>query len=194
MRLHYFLILFFGLCLTAPTRGNSTLKGKEENQNEPTSAAQGDLTETNVDTEAILRSIKAAAAAASAKGKYALNQRDVMKGRFAANSATRKYKLKAAVDAEVKSAKVKAATTAAKAKQSGPEVNANANRGGPEAAYLAPLDTTSPIVARGFFDNAIVQVFRMLKQSGLINDVIRMALTDEEVRGAVAEITIDLVR
>lgn len=38
-----------------------------------------------------------------------------------------------------------------------------------------------------------VLIFDALKESGLINDVIKMSLTDDETRAAVADITIDLI-
>lgn len=48
--------------------------------------------------------------------------------------------------------------------------------------------------SRSLLDDAMTQVFVALKRSGLINYVIRLSLTDEEVRAGVADITIELIR
>lgn len=48
--------------------------------------------------------------------------------------------------------------------------------------------------SRNLLDDAMTQVFVALKRSGLINYVIRLSLTDEEVRAGVADITIELIR
>ncbi|EGW32229.1 uncharacterized protein SPAPADRAFT_138221, partial [Spathaspora passalidarum NRRL Y-27907] len=47
---------------------------------------------------------------------------------------------------------------------------------------------------RDLVDKMLVRVFHSLKKSGLINDIIRMSLTDDEVRESVASITIELLR
>lgn len=46
---------------------------------------------------------------------------------------------------------------------------------------------------RGLIDDAMVQIFVLLKRSGLINSVIRQSLVDEQVRSGVAKITIELI-
>ncbi|SGZ56089.1 CIC11C00000002794 [Sungouiella intermedia] len=48
--------------------------------------------------------------------------------------------------------------------------------------------------ARTLIEDVMTQVFVALKRSGLINYVIRLSLTDEEVRAGVADITIELIR
>lgn len=47
---------------------------------------------------------------------------------------------------------------------------------------------------RTLVEDAMTQVFVALKRSGLINYVIRLSLTDDEVRAGVADITIELIR
>lgn len=47
--------------------------------------------------------------------------------------------------------------------------------------------------SRTFLDDAMVQIFTLLKRSGLINNIIRQSLTDPQVRAGVADITVELI-
>lgn len=60
------------------------------------------------------------------------------------------------------------------------------------ALALAEDDFT--LDTRGLVDDVMTQVFVALKRSGLIDHIIRMSLTDDEVRSLVASITIELIR
>uniref|UniRef100_A0A0L0NVI3 Uncharacterized protein n=1 Tax=Candidozyma auris TaxID=498019 RepID=A0A0L0NVI3_CANAR len=49
------------------------------------------------------------------------------------------------------------------------------------------------LAERAFLDDAMVHIFVLLKRSGLINSIIRQSLSDEDVREAIAKITIELI-
>ncbi|CAK7895459.1 hypothetical protein CAAN1_12S04698 [[Candida] anglica] len=59
-----------------------------------------------------------------------------------------------------------------------------------------PTETKQPIEVvekRDLVDDLLVKVFTALKDSGLVTSIVKMSLTDDEVRPAITEITIDLI-
>lgn len=64
----------------------------------------------------------------------------------------------------------------------------------PPKREVIDSDSSHELEARSLIDNVMTQVFVALKRSGLINYVIRLSLTDAEVRAGVADITIELIR
>lgn len=64
-----------------------------------------------------------------------------------------------------------------------------------EATTTFTTDSDSDVLLRRtLVEDVMTQVFVALKRSGLIDYVIRMSLTDEEVRAGVADITVELIR
>lgn len=55
------------------------------------------------------------------------------------------------------------------------------------------VNTTVPGTKRALVDETLTRVFKTLKRSGLINDVLRMSLTDESVRESIVAVTVELI-
>lgn len=117
---------------------------------------------------------KAKTAAASVKSKFI----DFLKGKLSALFAKAKALAKSKTQQQINKAK----QTAAKKLSAPPKRD------------LIDSDISHELEARSLIDNVMTQVFVALKRSGLINYVIRLSLTDAEVRAGVADITIELIR
>lgn len=166
MKGFYLFLLFFAFSLGASIGRSEHLVARcDESVSQPVQPV--DDAQTVADTLKKLAAAKAEEAVRAGKEKA--------RSKLAAAAAAAKAKV-AALGAKLKTAaveKVKAAL--AKLLRKTPE-------------------PTTELAARGLTDDLMLQLFTLLKRTGLINDVMRMSLTDDEVRMATADITVELIK